>query len=182
MTIDTTTPRRSRRRLLLLVGLPILALATAAYAIFVGLADVDGGGETGSFEVSWVDGSGQGAAAGEPEPTVTGGVLTLPSETFYPGDSLVVGGDIALPADASEAGYVSGISFPGLPAPYVAKVRDAKCGATVPVGGSASVFFEIALPEGSAADGATWTLDGAAIEVTPGTAPADVTCAPYNGK
>lgn len=180
---NTTDSRRRFRRPATIVGtgLALVLVGGIAWAIFLGLAKVDGGGQTGSFEVSWVDGTGQGAEAGAPSATVSGGVLTIPDTVFYPGDSLIVGGEIALPADASEAGYVSGVSFPGLPAPYEAKVRAAKCGTAVPVGGSASVFFEISLPEGASADGASWALDGAAVEVTPGTAPADVTCSPYVG-
>jgi hypothetical protein len=192
MTTDETTQTTARRRRwskrklwLVGAGVPLATAGTvaAAAAIFAAIAGVQGTGQTGDFTAKWaamtpvLDTTAltvqpQGAAS------ISGGQLVLPALTMYPGESFTVEGPIVSGA-ASQAGYVSGATLPGLPSGYSVEVVSG-CGAKV-TPSMQQVKLKVTAPAAQT-PGASWTLAAdAGVRVTPlasatSNAPGGVTC------
>lgn len=187
---NTTTkkPWSTKKKLGLLGGIPLAAVATtaAAAAIIAGLASVQGGGSTASFRAEFADAIQVDSSAMTFKPSndlrVEGGALKLPTTMqFFGGESVAV--EASVKTELGRAGYLSGISFPGLPSGWRAEVVSG-CGQKVT--GVMPTIVKLKITAAPTLEqGASWTLaPDAGVMVTPlssasATAPAGVTCAPY---
>lgn len=171
-------------RVLLVLSALMLAGTVAAAAAFFALAKVQGSGQSGTFSLAWQTGGAKDSAttistAGAP--TVTGGVLSLPSSglTFFPGDKYVWTGYVK---STGTDGFISGVTMPGLPAGYTATLLSG-CGAAVSTSTTTQVKIQIELSDAATPDGKAWTLGSAAgVQAAPasqGAAPS--TCPAYAG-
>ncbi|NNM44521.1 hypothetical protein [Knoellia koreensis] len=175
--------RPTTRRARLVTGaLSFLLVASmgAALAAFFGHANIRGNGSTGKFVGMWTT---QGLALNstatttttKTAPTVTSGVLSLPSGLeFFPGESYAWDGSVS--ATGTRPGYVSGLSLPGLPEGYTATLTKG-CKTFMEAGRIAYVGVKITRDDGTDADGVAWTLaEGASVLLSP--LPASATATP----
>lgn len=181
-------PWSRKKRWAVAVGVPLALTGTvaASAAIFYAMAGVQGNGRNGDFVATW--------AMTEPaldtssltvQPagvaSIAGGKLVLPELTMYPTETFEVDAAI-VSGGPSQAGYITGVALPGLPAGYTATIVDG-CGAKVN-GSLTHVTIEVAAPATQVA-GASWALTAeAGVQVRPlgstsAAVPAGVTCAPW---
>jgi hypothetical protein len=180
MTITIPTPKTRRGRALTIATVFVLVFATAAAAIFIARARVDGSLRSGSFVPEWTTASlsGQGTTTSGGSAQVTSGVLSIDTGTMFPGDTFTVGGDVRVkPAGNAASGKVVGFSLAGLPTGWKAELLTG-CGATVNTLTGASVSFRITMLDTAIADGATVTIQPqSGVEMQPAAqAPATPTC------
>lgn len=194
MNTTTATPRKrwsKKKKALVLGGVPLGMIATtaAAAAIFAALAGIQGTGTNGDFTAKWSLGQATtvmdtSALTVKPQgdATISGGTLQLPANlVMYPGESFTIEAAVTS-GGASQAGYVSGVAMPGLPAGYTASVVSG-CGAKI-TNSLQYVKVEVKAPAAQTA-GAQWSLAGdSGVRVTPlastsSPAPSGVTCAAY---
>lgn len=190
MHTNNTAKRKwsTRKKWLLLGGVPLslVALPAAALAAYFALAGISGSGTNGDFTAKWaamapsLDTS---ALTVKPagDATVNSGRLDLPALTIYPTESFTIEAAVVA-GGANQAGYVAGVSMPGLPAGTTAEVVSG-CGAKVTTS-MTYVKVKVTAPASLVA-GASWSLGAdSGVKVTPlasssATAPTGVTCAPY---
>lgn len=167
---NTTTRSPRRRRLLVLLGLPLALIATAAAAAFLfGRAGVDGGGSSSNFDLAWVEEYGTDTKVLEDSTTVSGaedptvdedaGTLSLPSGLdFFPGDVYAFSGRVM--SDGAP-GEVVGLDFGGLPAGYEAEIVRGCGEAVVEIDGDTNDRVRVDVEIRRVTDEATngWTLD-----------------------
>jgi hypothetical protein len=168
-----------KRRILATVAFLMVLGSAAAWAVYLALAGITGGGKAGQFTLNWATSGfslSPSSTASKTAPTVTGGMVdglyvgakaSLPSDlVFFPSDHYEFSGKVGVTADGAP-GWVTGVTMPGLPAGYTATLVNG-CGAAVTPGGlPATVTVRIQANETLAADGKAFTLSGAGVQAMP---------------
>lgn len=179
--MSSTTRRLPRKTIIGIVALALVAVAGAAFALYLLTAKVTGSATTNTLSQTWTSGvapSGVGSTGTTCTANITGGASAGNNLNIvvagYPGDTCTITAQNKV--DGSESAKVTGINLVNLPTGWTAELDPTTCGATV--GSTVSlVKFKITVgPSGS-----TSSLGGGLSLSPVSQVPGTPTCAVQTG-